>query len=239
MNTGKIVIAILLISTGIASIALYQAISYESPRLEIDRPIRRLGEIQQGSVVDVDFKLTNYHSRPLSIDHAWSSCSCTTPVISNPVLQPGESCEIRTSWKTSGMRGEQATRIMLLYQVEGQPKQEGQLFITGTVVPRLKVSPYPIRLKVGSPDPITILVRDSGNPTLPGEPIRDAVPNHRAFVVENLQGDSFEMKVDRERFGEVGSLNYVTIVSNDPNDPYIRIPIEVDGGEFSQGGSSK
>jgi hypothetical protein len=85
----------------------------------------------------------------------------------------------------------------------------------------------------------TILVRDSGNPTLPGEPIRDAVPNHRAFVVENLQGDSFDLKVDRERLGEVGSLNHVTIVSNDPNDPYIRIPIEVDGGEFSQGGSSK
>ncbi|MGL6073365.1 MAG: DUF1573 domain-containing protein [Fimbriiglobus sp.] len=202
--------------------------------------VQDLGVIPQGDVAEASFTITNHHGLPLIIDNTWAFCGCTTPTVEKNNLAPGESTIVRSKWSTKGLRGSQSTEVTVNYHLESpQPEKSTpiprciQLGLKGVIDARLKVSQEWLEVSPDSSKPYIIEVIDTGEPKLDSGPILGTVSSHPAFRVTILSRTQIEIRIDPKTIDDVGSMPAVTIMTSNPHEPNLKIPIVVGSRKVS------
>ncbi len=70
------------------------------PRVLVDLKFHDFGAVEDDSTIAHDFRFTNMGDAPLTIEGGTTTCSrCTIAKVERPVLEPGESCNVRVEYR--------------------------------------------------------------------------------------------------------------------------------------------
>ena len=93
------------------------------------------GSINEGEVVDTEFKFTNTGDAPLIISSAQGSCGCTIPEYPKAPIGPGEEGRILVSFNSEGKPNQQSKTVTLTTNAVPSTKV---LTISANVTPKSK-----------------------------------------------------------------------------------------------------
>lgn len=115
--------------------ALEAVQSTELPQLSFATESHDFGTINEGDVVETEFKFTNTGEGPLIISSAQGSCGCTVPEYPNAPVAPGEVGVIKVSFNSEGKPNQQSKTVTLTTNAVPSTKV---LTITANVTPKAK-----------------------------------------------------------------------------------------------------
>ncbi|MEY4171691.1 MAG: hypothetical protein RL485_60 [Bacteroidota bacterium] len=115
--------------------ALEAVQSADLPELSFANESHDFGTINEGQVVETEFKFTNTGKAPLIISSAQGSCGCTVPEYPNAPVAPGEEGIIRVSFNSEGKPNQQSKTVTLTTNAVPSTKV---LTITANVTPKSK-----------------------------------------------------------------------------------------------------
>ncbi len=87
----------------LAPVCLVQA--QGQPRMVVDALNHDFGRVTQGDKVSHRFKISNEGDAPLNIIRMNSSCGCTSTLLGQAHLEPGEATELEVTFNAAGLRG--------------------------------------------------------------------------------------------------------------------------------------
>jgi len=93
------------------------------PRLTLPEPAYDFGKIPPADKVTHRFKATNTGTAPLTITHLNAGCGCTSSVMGQSTLAPGESTELEVSFNPAGLRGLAQKTVQVLSDDPVEPSQ--------------------------------------------------------------------------------------------------------------------
>ena len=93
------------------------------------------GEVEEGTIVDVQFEFTNTGESPLAISRAYSTCGCTVPEWPKAPVLPGEKGALHVRFDTSGKVGKQNKPI---YITANTLPATTKVYLIGEVIPGKK-----------------------------------------------------------------------------------------------------
>jgi len=115
--------------------ALEAVQSADLPELSFANETHDFGSINEGQVVETEFRFTNTGKAPLIISSAQGSCGCTVPEYPNAPVAPGEEGVIRVSFNSEGKPNQQSKTVTLTTNAVPRTKV---LTITANVTPKSK-----------------------------------------------------------------------------------------------------
>jgi len=116
-----------------------------APKLEVVETTYDFGEILKGDQVKHIFTIRNAGDAPLTIEKVKTSCGCTAALLSEKVLAPGQTAEIKTNFDSTRFKGRVKKTI---YVNSNDPQQpEAHILLTGMIRPQIVVEPDPLRLE--------------------------------------------------------------------------------------------
>jgi len=115
--------------------ALEAVQSADLPELSFGNETHDFGSINEGQVVETEFRFTNTGKAPLIISSAQGSCGCTVPEYPNAPVAPGEEGVIRVSFNSEGKPNQQSKTVTLTTNAVPSTKV---LTITANVTPKSK-----------------------------------------------------------------------------------------------------
>ncbi|MBK9017156.1 MAG: DUF1573 domain-containing protein [Saprospiraceae bacterium] len=71
-------------------------------RMDFEEPIFEFGEVDEGAVINHEFKFVNNGKVPLVIQNAHSTCGCTIPDWPKDMIAPGQGGVIKVEFNTKG-----------------------------------------------------------------------------------------------------------------------------------------
>ncbi len=71
-------------------------------RMDFEEPIFEFGEVDEGAVINHEFKFVNNGKVPLVIQNAHSTCGCTIPDWTKDMIAPGQGGVIKVEFNTKG-----------------------------------------------------------------------------------------------------------------------------------------
>lgn len=71
-------------------------------RMDFEEPIFEFGEVDEGAVINHEFKFVNNGKVPLVIQNAHSTCGCTIPDWPKDMIAPGQTGVIKVEFNTKG-----------------------------------------------------------------------------------------------------------------------------------------
>lgn len=106
----------------------------DAPSIIFNEQIYEFGKIQEGTIVEHEFKFTNNGKSDLIIRKVKASCGCTTVNPDIKTVKPGQTSSIKASFHTDNFNGRQTKTINI---ITNDPKNPNiTLRITGTVSPK-------------------------------------------------------------------------------------------------------
>jgi hypothetical protein len=93
------------------------------------------GEVEEGTIVDVQFEFTNTGESPLAISRAYSTCGCTVPEWPKAPVLPGEKGALHVRFDTRGKVGKQNKPI---YITANTLPATTKVYLIGEVIPGKK-----------------------------------------------------------------------------------------------------
>jgi|SRR5690554_5170397 len=96
------------------------------------------GTINEGHVVEHEFKFTNSGQAPLIISNVQASCGCTTPDWTKTPIKPGEGGFVKVSFNSTARTGVQSPTVSI--QANTSPNIT-RVRLKGTVTPKSGSSP--------------------------------------------------------------------------------------------------
>lgn len=90
-----------------------EAAAPAAPVISFEEEVHEAGETWEGEVVNHVFTFTNTGNADLEITRTRTTCGCTAGLISEKILAPGESGEIRASFNTRGYRGRRSMPVFV------------------------------------------------------------------------------------------------------------------------------
>jgi len=115
--------------------ALQAVQSAELPIITFMVESHDFGTINEGEVVDTEFKFTNTGEAPLIISAAQGSCGCTIPDYPKAPIAPGEEGRILVSFNSEGKPNQQSKTVTLTTNAVPSTKV---LTISANVTPKSK-----------------------------------------------------------------------------------------------------
>jgi hypothetical protein len=115
--------------------ALQAVQSAELPVIAFMAESHDFGTINEGEVVETEFKFTNTGEAPLIISAAQGSCGCTIPEYPKEPIAPGEEGRILVSFNSEGKPNQQSKTVTLTTNAVPSTKV---LTITANVTPKSK-----------------------------------------------------------------------------------------------------
>ncbi len=112
-----------------------QKSSKEAAVIEFDKTVFDFGTAAEGTIVDVEFEVTNAGETDLVISKATPSCGCTVPEWPRKPIKPGATEKVVAKFNTSGKPGFANKSITLF---TNSAKGREVLTIKGTVTPKAK-----------------------------------------------------------------------------------------------------
>ncbi len=115
--------------------ALQAVQSTELPIITFIAESHDFGIINEGQVVETEFKFTNTGDAPLIISAAQGSCGCTIPEYPKEPIAPGEEGRILVSFNSEGKPNQQSKTVTLTTNAVPSTKV---LSISANVTPKSK-----------------------------------------------------------------------------------------------------
>ena len=115
--------------------ALQAVQSTELPIITFAVESHDFGTINEGEVVETEFKFTNTGEAPLIISAAQGSCGCTIPEYPKEPIAPGEEGRILVSFNSEGKPNQQSKTVTLTTNAVPSTKV---LTISANVTPKSK-----------------------------------------------------------------------------------------------------
>lgn len=117
----------------------------DGPEITFDKKECDFGKVSQGDNVVHSFTFSNTGKSDLLIERVKSSCGCTTALISDKTVPPGEKGEIKATFSTRGRRGKQRKTITV---TSNDPANNHvTLSLTGEIVVPLSLDPPRLSLR--------------------------------------------------------------------------------------------
>jgi hypothetical protein len=85
----------------------------KTPEFQFAETDFNFGTINEGEIVDHNFKFKNTGSAPLIISRASASCGCTVPSPPKDPIQPGQTSEIHVRFNSSNKQNQQVKTITI------------------------------------------------------------------------------------------------------------------------------
>ena len=118
--------------------------STDGPRVLVDETIHDFGVIAPHEVCEHVFVVSNQGDEPLHIEKVVASCKCVLPENVTEYIQPGESADVRVSFKGQPDKNRYNQSVTLATNDPNQP--ELTLKIVGKIAPDISILPNSIRL---------------------------------------------------------------------------------------------
>lgn len=99
--------------------------SAKRPRIEVASPEYDFGKITDGDIVSHTFQFSNVGNDTLRIYDVRASCGCTAALLSEQVIAPGKSGEVKTTFNSKGKVG----RIKKTIYVNSNDPDKGTVYL--------------------------------------------------------------------------------------------------------------
>ncbi|MDG1697607.1 MAG: DUF1573 domain-containing protein [Polaribacter sp.] len=103
--------------------------------ISFDKKEYDFGIVNEGTVVETSYLVTNSGKTDLVITNAKASCGCTVPVWPRDAIKPGKTGEVKVKFNTSGKPNRQQKTITLTTNTESGREV---LVLKGSVTPKAK-----------------------------------------------------------------------------------------------------
>lgn len=136
----------------------------KGPQVFVPRSAIDFGQVLSGEAVKATFEIHNQGGAPLEISRIGTSCGCTTALLDQPVVGPGETARLQATFATTGRRGKQAKEIS--FHTNDPLAERVALRLTGVVQPRVTSAPEIVFFKEGAENkwPVDLYVTSETNP---------------------------------------------------------------------------
>ena len=89
--------------------------------IEWIEPSKNLGKINEGQILQINFKFKNTGDHPLVIKSVQPSCGCTVADFPKQPIPPGGEGEITGSFDSNGRSDQQSKDILVVANTKGSP----------------------------------------------------------------------------------------------------------------------
>ena len=137
----------------------------DSPWLSADSLEHDFGTVPQKSTLDHFFQISNTGTLPLEIYSVEASCGCTSTLLSERTLEPGQSGELKVGFHSGSMEGPFRKKVTISTNA---PDSTTVLHIKGSVYPLYTVDPAMLsfgRVQVGETYRRTVVIQARGEDT--------------------------------------------------------------------------
>lgn len=181
-----------------------------------------IGEIEEGTVANAVFKLTNTSDAKIKIDHIQAACGCTTAEPSKKELAPGETSEIKVLFDSKNRLGDFHKPVTVYLSGNGKNSQQ-DLTLIGKVInpsgPVLELDQNRIEMGVvafGRTQVKTFPIRNRGNAALVLTQVEFARQKLLASPITIQPNSSYLFSLNVPSPSTPGIFSeYLTISSND------------------------
>ncbi len=188
------------------------------------------GNVARDSKTEFKFELTNIYVEDVHIQSVRASCGCTTPIILKDTLKTHETGAILARFNTGTFTGQKSATVTVTFD---KPfPAEVQLRVSGNI--RTDVSFEPGSVDFGSFDQgeeasRSISIHHHHNSNWKITDVRSAHKHVRVKLqkLSGVAGSKFKMDVSLADTTPPGYIqNQLTLVTNDPVNPTLTIPME-------------
>lgn len=196
------------------------------PVVSVPEPTFDFGRVLAGKQIKAVFEVQNVGDAPLNISGVRTSCGCTTALMDQPIVAPGDSARIKATFKTKGRIGNQTKVISFNTNDPNNNKME--LRLTGLVQPRLKTEPNEVYFNGSTGKRLSFLVNNYTNPKFKIKSVSasskyiEVTPQVPLGTVSKLQRFTLELK---EGYPHDKIHEKVALFTNDPLQSVIWIPV--------------
>ncbi|KAF0215254.1 MAG: hypothetical protein FD174_4193 [Geobacteraceae bacterium] len=200
-----------------------------APEIVVEQSTFNFGSITEGTKVDHTFNIKNNGDAPLQILRVRPSCGCTAANASSPIIQPGKTGEIKTSFNSANFTGSITKTISLDTNDPKAPTYT--LTLKGTVASEIQITPKQLNLgqiKVETGKTVTLTVENRGIKPLKLTSIKSPMPQVVVKTDKSLikQGESATILVSVTPRAEDRFLSgYLSLTTDNPTKPEITVPI--------------
>lgn len=163
--------------------------AFAAPDLQVKEPRFDFGEVTQGDKVPHVFEFVNAGDENLVIEKVQSSCGCTAVLLSEKVIPPGGSGELKASFDSTRFRNNISKTIYLYSNDPVNPVL--QLHIKGRVLETIAIEPAQVHFgSISAKNTVvsSVVLRNMGKKRLSlGEPRSTA-----AELVARMSETSFD-----------------------------------------------
>ena len=195
------------------------------PLISFDNPNFDFGKIFKGEKVEHIYKFENQGKDVLKIEKVNTSCGCTAAILSNKIIQPGETGEIKATFNSGSYSGRVRKNITVFSNDSNSPQY--RLTFAGEIIEEVAVTPKSINFAsvyVGKEIAKTITVSSLTDLDLKIEKVSTSVPFVNALVTgKNEEG--FSIEVTLKDTSEIKRFNgSISVETNSQRQPKITIP---------------
>ncbi len=166
------------------------ATALAAPSLEVEAASFDFGEISQGEKVRHVFIFSNVGDETLMIDRVRSSCGCTAALVSDKILEPGETGEVQANFDSTRFSGSVSKTIYLYTNDPVYPTK--QLYVKGKIRELVSIKPTQVNFGTVAPKlPVQakVVVRNQGKETMTLGTPRSTAPE----LVVKMEDAPFEV----------------------------------------------
>jgi len=197
----------------------------KQPLISFDNPNFDFGKIFKGEKVEHIYKFENQGKDVLKIEKVNTSCGCTAAILSNKIIQPGETGEIKATFNSGSYSGRVRKNITVFSNDSNSPQY--RLTFSGEIIEEVSVTPKSINFPsvyVGKEIVKTIMVRSLTDLDLKIEKISTSAPFVNARVTGKNEG-GFSIEVSLKNTFEIKRFNgSISIETNSQRQPKITVP---------------
>jgi len=164
--------------------------SIKHPTIFFNDPDFNFGQIYKGQKVDHIYKFENRGKDTLKIKKVKTSCGCTAAILTNKIIQPGKTGEIKTTFNSDSYSGNIKKSITVLSNDPDTPKY--RLTISGEIIKDLIIKPENIdfgSVFVGEETSMTVTIKSQTEPDFKIKKITSSKPFIDASISEEKYGE--------------------------------------------------
>lgn len=225
----------------IVPILLLTAINlWADPSAKVSELNYDFGAVNEGEVVRHVFFIKNVGKDTLILARVHSSCGCTAALASNDEVAPGDSAEIRTTFRSKGYSGKVLKKVFV---DTNDPSHYRITFeITGEVIPKpapeaalSKTIMEVGTLQVGKVETLHVYLKNVGQKDLTVDGVEttglDVLPPFFPEPINPGDSISLNLQLNANKPGKLSSL--VTVITNGHRHPrvYLRVKGYITGEE--------
>jgi hypothetical protein len=144
------------------------------PSISLGRLSHDFGDVGVNKVVSDQITVTNMGDTPLIVDQIHSSCACTSGVIANRVIEPGQQSEVTIMFNASGQGPGRKTHAILIHSNDLNNPM-AQIQVSANVVQQVGLDPstiimtlagfqehidFPVTARNNTRKPVTLVMSD-------------------------------------------------------------------------------